>query len=162
MKKCSFGVSMNAALLSVMLLNGELTMNKILEKTIFNIDEVKESAVPFSEGILFKPMLHPNRQDGSAIDLQQGAPKIRHSTAQFTIKPGAGWPKTIFTISEFYFILEGTGAIEIDKVIHPVKKGDVIYIAPGLERAIKNNGKTDLVYLSITDPEWTPETEKQS
>lgn len=152
---------MYALLLSAMLINEEQTMNNYLEKKIFNMEEVKETSVPFSEGILFKPMFHPNRQDGSAIDLKQGAPNIRYSTAQFTIKPGSGWPKTVFTISEFYFILEGTGEIEIGKAVHSVKKGDVIFVAPGIERAIKNNGKSDLVYLSITDPEWSPETEKQ-
>ncbi len=83
------------------------------------------------------------------------------SSAYFTIKPGCGWVRTIFTISEFYFIIEGTGEIEIGKEIHTVKKGDAIYVAPGLERAIKNNGKNDLVYLSITDTEWTPEAQKQ-
>jgi hypothetical protein len=58
---------MRILLFSSMLMNGEQTMDKYLEKGIFNMEEVKESSVPFSEGILFKPMLH--RQDGSAIDL---------------------------------------------------------------------------------------------
>jgi hypothetical protein len=63
----------------------EQVMAKSLEKAIFNIDNVKEIEAPFSEGILFKPMLHPNRQDGSALDLKKGLPNIHHSTAQFTI-----------------------------------------------------------------------------
>jgi mannose-6-phosphate isomerase-like protein (cupin superfamily) len=136
-------------------------MAKPLDKVIFNADDVKEIESPFSKGILFKPFLHPNRQDGSAIDLKNGAPAIRHSTAQFTIKPGYSWPKTVFTISELYYITEGNGEIEISGTTHPVKKGDVIYVAPHLERAIRNNGESDLIYLSITDPEWSPETESQ-
>lgn len=136
-------------------------MSKKLEKIIFNMNDVKEITAPFSEGILFKPILHPTRQDGSAIDLNKGAPDIHHSTALFTIKPGYSWPKTTFSITEFYYITEGKGEIEINGKIHPVKKGDVIYVAPGLERAIKNTGEKNLVYLSITDPEWAPETESQ-
>lgn len=132
-----------------------------LDKVIFNIENVKEIKSPLSDGILFKPLLHPNRQDGSAIDLSKGAPAIRHSTAQFTIKPGAGWPITVFTIAELYYITEGQGEIEISGVVHPVKKGDFIYVAPNLERAIRNRSKSDLVYLSITDPEWSPEAEAQ-
>lgn len=141
--------------------HGGHTMEKSLDKVIFNINDVQEVVSPLSEGILFKPMLHPNRQDGSAIDLTKGVPQIHHSTALFTIKPGYGWPKTIFKIAEIYFIIEGKGEIEIDSKIHPVKKGDVIFVAPGLERAIRNNGNVDLLYLSITDPEWIPDAESQ-
>lgn len=140
---------------------GEQIMAKSLEKVIINIEDVQEVESPFSKGILFKPILHPNRQDGSAIDLEKGTPAIRHSTAQFTIKPGYGWPNTVFKIAEIYYITEGTGEININGKTHIVKKGDVIYVAPHLERAIRNTGKSDLVYLSITDPEWTPEAESQ-
>lgn len=136
-------------------------MAKSLEKVLFNIETVPEIVSPLSEGILFKPLLHPTRQDGSAIDLQKGTPLIQHSTAQFTIKPGYGWPLTVFTIAEIYYITEGKGEIEINGHIHPVKKGDIIYVAPDLERAIRNKETADLVYLSITDPEWSPEAESQ-
>lgn len=144
----------------VSLLMGQV-MAKSLEKAIFNIENVEAIEAPFSKGVLFKPILHPNRQDGSAIDLEKGAPAIRHSTAQFTVKPGYAWPTTVFTIAEIYIITEGTGEINIDGAVHNIKKGDIIYVAPHLERAIRNNGKSDLVYLSITDPEWSPEAETQ-
>ena len=125
----------------------------------FHIDDVEE-IIPF-EGVFFKPILHPNRQDGSAIDLKDGAPAIRHSTAQFRIKTGYGWPKTVFNIAESYYIEQGVGEIEIAGKIYPVKKGDIIYVAPNLERAIRNKGENDLIYFSITDPEWAPEAEIQ-
>ena len=77
------------------------------------------------------------------------------------MKPGYGWPTTVFTIAEIYYITEGNGEININGKTHTVKKGDIIYVAPHLERAIRNTGKNDLVYLSITDPEWSPATESQ-
>lgn len=136
-------------------------MAKNLDKAIISVDRVEEVESPLSKGILFKPLLHPNRQDGSALDLEKGAPMIRHSTAQFTVKPGYGWPPTTFTIAEIYYITAGNGEITIDGQIHSVKTGDLIYVAPHLERTIRNTGKNNLVYLSITDPEWSPETEAQ-
>jgi mannose-6-phosphate isomerase-like protein (cupin superfamily) len=143
-------------------LRKEGCMVKKLKKAIFNMHEIDEIISPLSKGIIFKPMLHPSRQDGSAINLlEEGSPDIHHSTALFKVKPGYEWPKTIFKIAEFYYITEGQGVIYIDGEEHEVKEGHVIYVAPGLERAIKNTGKSDLVYLSITDPEWTPEAEAQ-
>lgn len=137
-------------------------MTKKLKKAIFNMHDINENISPFSQGIIFKPMLHPSRQDGSAINLlEQGFPDIHHSTALFRVKPGYAWPKTIFKIAEFFYIIEGEGVIYIDGEEHEVKKGHVIYVAQGLERAIKNTGESDLVYLSITDPEWMPDAEVQ-
>lgn len=137
-------------------------MVKKLKKAIFNLQEINEVISPLSQGIIFKPILHPSRQDGSAIDLsEEGSPDIQHSTALFRVKSGYEWPKTIFKIAEFYYITEGQGVIYIDGEEHEIKAGHVIYVAPGLERAIKNTGKFDLVYLSITDPEWAPEAETQ-
>lgn len=137
-------------------------MTKKLNQITFNMNDVAEITSPLSEGILFKPMLHPSRQDGSAINLEQvGAPNIHHSTALFKIKPGYGWPKTIFTIAEIYYITQGKGIIVIDGKEYNVVPGSVIYVAPGLERALRNSGDNDLIYVSITDPEWKPQAESQ-
>lgn len=156
--KCLLSCAFLACLTTSLKLEAQ-PVTRPLDMVIFNVDQVKTITSPFSEGVLFQPMLHPTRQDGSAIDLQKGAPQIHHSTARFTIKPGYGWPKTKFTISEMYYITSGSGEITISDKSYPVKKGDLIYVAPGLERAIRNNSNSDLVYLSITDPEWSPEAE---
>ncbi len=130
---------------------------------LFNLNDVKATPSPLDPGILFQPLLHPNREDSNGIRIDQmDAPKIKHSTAILTIKPGTSWPETIFTISEVVMVLEGKGNIRIDDEDFPLQKGDVAYIAPGLTRRISNSSEENLVYLSIVDPEWQPETEMQS
>jgi mannose-6-phosphate isomerase-like protein (cupin superfamily) len=61
-------------------------------------------------------------------------------------------------VTERYCILEGTGVVEIGN--EPPKKvsvGDVVIIPPMTRQRISNIGKTDLIFLAICNPRFTPE-----
>ncbi|MFW5440454.1 MAG: cupin domain-containing protein [Methylophilaceae bacterium] len=61
-------------------------------------------------------------------------------------------------VTERYCILEGTGIVEIGS--EPPKNisvGDVVIIPPMTRQRISNIGKTDLIFLAICNPRFTPE-----
>jgi len=53
---------------------------------------------------------------------------------------------------QVYHVLEGEGMMEMDGKRQVVRKHDVIYIPPGVEHAICNNGLTDLTFIVATTP----------
>ncbi len=61
-------------------------------------------------------------------------------------------------VTERYCILEGVGVVEIgDEAAKEVSAGDVIIIPPMIRQRISNRGKTDLIFLAICNPRFTPE-----
>lgn len=61
-------------------------------------------------------------------------------------------------VTERYCILEGFGVVEIgDETPRKVTVGDVVIIPPMTRQRISNNGKTDLIFLAICNPRFTPE-----
>jgi len=60
-------------------------------------------------------------------------------------------------VTERYCILEGIGLVEIgDAPAYTVDIGDVVIIPPMVRQRIKNIGKTDLIFLAICNPRFTP------
>lgn len=53
---------------------------------------------------------------------------------------------------QVYHVLEGEGMMELDGKRQVVRKHDVIYIPPGVEHAISNNGLADLTFIVVTTP----------
>jgi mannose-6-phosphate isomerase-like protein (cupin superfamily) len=53
---------------------------------------------------------------------------------------------------QVYLVLDGEGMMELDGKRQVVRKHDVIYIPPGVEHAICNNGLTDLTFIVATTP----------
>ena len=62
--------------------------------------------------------------------------------------------------SETYFILEGEGEIFINDKKQTIKKGDTIFVPSNAEQYVKNTGKTNLKFLCIVSPPWSPDTEE--
>lgn len=61
-------------------------------------------------------------------------------------------------VTERYCILDGTGIIEVgNKPPKKVTVGDVVIIRPITRQRISNVGKTDLIFLAICNPRFTPE-----
>jgi len=61
-------------------------------------------------------------------------------------------------VTERYYILEGIGVVEIgDEPAKTVEVGDVIIIQPMVRQRITNIGHTDLIFLAICNPRFTPE-----
>ena len=60
--------------------------------------------------------------------------------------------------SEKYYILSGTGEVEIDGVISgQVKSGDLVLIPQNITQRIKNTGADDLIFLCVCTPRFEPE-----
>ena len=68
-----------------------------------------------------------------------------------TLVPGqdSGFLHTHKTHEELYIILKGEGEYQVDGKIFPVREGSVIRVAPEGKRALKNNGKENLIMLCI-------------
>ncbi|MDD5148378.1 MAG: cupin domain-containing protein [Candidatus ainarchaeum sp.] len=62
--------------------------------------------------------------------------------------------------TEMYFILEGTGRIEIGREKAKVKAGMAILIPADAKQRIKNTGRKDLAFLCIVSPAWKQEDEE--
>ncbi|MFV1921442.1 MAG: cupin domain-containing protein [Methylotenera sp.] len=60
-------------------------------------------------------------------------------------------------VTERYCIISGEGVVEIGE--NPPKvvvSGDVVIIPPMTRQRISNTGKTDLIFLAICSPRFTP------
>jgi len=61
-------------------------------------------------------------------------------------------------VAERYVIIQGEGEVEIGgRMLGKVAPMDVVHIKPGASQRITNTLKTDLVFLCICTPRFTPE-----
>lgn len=82
------------------------------------------------------------------------------SVARARVVPGitTHW-HSLTGITERYLILEGSGISETgDLLPRVVHAGDVVNIPPDMRQRITNNGPSDLVFLAICTPRFTPES----
>ncbi len=81
------------------------------------------------------------------------------SIARARVEPGVTTRlHRLTTVTERYIILEGRGLAEIGTLpSKEVATGDVILIPPTCPQRITNIGTTDLVFLAICTPRFTPE-----
>ena len=59
------------------------------------------------------------------------------------------------SLEEIYYFLQGTGEMDIEKEVVPVKSGDAIMVPPGVDHGFRNTGK-DMLKLVIV---WGKPTE---
>jgi uncharacterized cupin superfamily protein len=50
---------------------------------------------------------------------------------------------------EVYLVLSGTGTFSLDGVLHPLREGDAVRVAPAVERCLKAGDEAPLVYLCV-------------
>jgi mannose-6-phosphate isomerase-like protein (cupin superfamily) len=82
----------------------------------------------------------------------------KQSLAEATIPVGETVIEHYHKITEeFYYILDGTGLMEIEGEEREVGPGDTVIIVPGQRHKIANNGKIPLVLLACCSPQWTAE-----
>jgi mannose-6-phosphate isomerase-like protein (cupin superfamily) len=80
------------------------------------------------------------------------------SLAKIVIPPGKSSATHFHQVSEeTYFILEGTGHMQINDLSFPIQKGHACHIKPGDIHKIENKGNLDLVFLAICTPAWVSE-----
>jgi quercetin dioxygenase-like cupin family protein len=53
---------------------------------------------------------------------------------------------------QVYQVLEGEGLMQIDGNDRVVRRGDYIFLPPGVDHSISNTGLTDLIFLVVTSP----------
>lgn len=112
---------------------------------ILNVAEVTPAQAPHGEAV---QELIGRAAGGSAA----------YSLAQITLPPGAASLKHYHPIAEeCYHVLSGTGHIEIDGMAAPLGPGDAVAILPGQIHQITNTGETDLIFLAVCVPAWTPD-----
>ncbi len=62
--------------------------------------------------------------------------------------------------SETYFFLEGNGEIIINDNKQIIETGDTVLVPPHAMQYVINKGNTELRFLCIVSPPWSPETEE--
>ncbi len=79
------------------------------------------------------------------------------SIARAKVEPGVTtrWHRLIGT-AERYYIVSGTGRVEVGKLSpKEVKPGDIVLIPPMCRQRITNIGSEDLVFIAICTPRFS-------
>ncbi|HEX3051991.1 MAG TPA: cupin domain-containing protein [Aggregatilineaceae bacterium] len=81
-----------------------------------------------------------------------------HSLAQIVLPPGKACLKHYHpVVEESYYILSGAARMEIDGEATQLGPGDGVPVLPNQTHQIFNVGTTDLVFLAVCVPAWTPD-----
>lgn len=85
------------------------------------------------------------------------------SLAQARVESGVttAW-HSVKETDEVYYILEGTGEMEIGTSFKRlIKKGEAVFIPKNQKQRITNIGEEDLVFLCVCTPRFLPENYKE-
>ncbi len=97
-------------------------------------------------------------KDGSTIRSildRSNAPVQAQSLAEASLPPGSATQRHFHKLSEeLYFLLEGSGSMEIDGESRPVGPGDAILIPPGAWHQITATGTLALRFLCCCAPPY--------
>ncbi len=81
-----------------------------------------------------------------------------HSVAQVLLPPGKASRRHYHPVAEeSYFILTGQARLELDGESAYLGAGDAVAIPSGVVHQIHNGGETDLIFLAVCVPAWTPD-----
>jgi mannose-6-phosphate isomerase-like protein (cupin superfamily) len=79
------------------------------------------------------------------------------SLARARVEPAVTTERHALAVLEWYIIEAGTGELVLgDAAPRRVGPGDCIEIPPGCEQQITNTGKSDLLFLCVCVPRFTP------
>lgn len=79
------------------------------------------------------------------------------SIAQIRVEPGTTTVLHSLNNTEFYYILSGSGMAEVAGHKYVVEMGDLLHIAAHQPQRISNTESTDLLFLAICTPRFTPD-----
>ena len=83
---------------------------------------------------------------------------LQHSIAHITIPPGKAALKHYHpVVEESYYILTGQGRMVVDGEEKMLFAGDTIAIPLNAIHQIFNDSETDLIFLAVCAPPWTPD-----
>ncbi len=86
--------------------------------------------------------------------------KLRYSLAHARVGIGKKTRPHRLKSSEVYYILRGSGRMNIDRSKTRVRAFDTVYIPPKSVQWIENIGRTALEFLCIVDPAWQMKDEQ--
>lgn len=99
--------------------------------------------------------------DGSTIRSlldHSNAPVQKQSLAEATIAPGEATERHFHRATEeFYFVVSGTGDMEVDGQHRPVGPGDAILIPPGSWHQLSANAGVEIRILCCCAPPYSPD-----
>lgn len=99
-------------------------------------------------------------QDGSEIRellAHRNSCLRKQSLAEARLAPGQSTtPHYHPVVEEIYYILQGTGRMQIGNEVTEVGPGDAIAIPPGAIHTIENNGAAILLFLCCCAPGYEP------
>jgi mannose-6-phosphate isomerase-like protein (cupin superfamily) len=79
------------------------------------------------------------------------------SLAECRVEPGVTTQLHRLSVAEWYLIREGDGLMEVaGSEYFPVVPGDVVAIPPNTAQRISNRGASDLTFLCLCVPAFTP------
>lgn len=102
-----------------------------------------------ADNSILRELIHPGKADL----------RLKYSLAHAIVRPGQTTRLHALTTSEVYYIIEGSGVMQIDDETSIVESGDAVYIPPHARQKIHNPGSRDLVFICIVDPAWRKEDE---
>ena len=71
-----------------------------------------------------------------------------------SLKPGKAIEAHVDPMEEIYFVLRGSGEMQVDGETQPVKPGDAVWIPTGASHALLNTGEEDCIILVAAAPAW--------
>ncbi len=81
------------------------------------------------------------------VDEGDGAPNF--AMRQFEVAPGGHTPKHHHPYEHEVYVLSGRGEVLQGDTPHPIKPGDVIYVAPDEVHQFRNTGQEPLRFLCL-------------
>ena len=95
-------------------------------------------------------------KDGSLIrELHHTAVQ---SLAEATLEPGEATERHYHRVTEeIYFVIKGSGEMEVDGQAERVRPGDAVLIPPGAWHTLENNGTSELRILCCCAPPYSDE-----
>ena len=93
-------------------------------------------------------------KDGSTIrELHHTA---EQSLAEATLEPDQATERHYHRVTEeIYFVLKGSGRMEVDDDTRIVRRGDAVLIPPGAWHTLENNGSSELRILCCCSPPYS-------
>lgn len=81
------------------------------------------------------------------VGQEDGAPNF--AMRQFEVQPGGHTPRHSHPYEHEVFVLEGAGLVYEGDEAHPLKAGDVVYVAPDEVHQFRNTGAAPLKFLCL-------------
>jgi mannose-6-phosphate isomerase-like protein (cupin superfamily) len=109
----------------------------------------RDEAVPFTtvDGSIIRSLLD-----------RSNAPVAHHSLAEATLEPGQATTRHHHKVSEeIYYLVEGSGLMDLDGETRDVAVGDAVLIPPGAWHQLTNTGNGPLRLLCTCAPAWQPD-----